>query len=197
MDGMEFQTKLEQKHLQGALKGLARGIEEKDGWVWVKNFLRHQKNDLLNPDNPAHRQIIGLVKDQVERFPSVKLLLPKGASKGLQSPIGKGKGKGSGKERGKEEAKNSPIQIRIGKLLGRRESTQWSKEELQALKEISEPSAEEWFQIEEFYSATNIGPDQDYRRTAILTLLRHWTGELDKARSYCFLNGIKFTPPAP
>lgn len=104
MDGMQFHTKLEAKHVEGALKGLSRGIEEKDGWVWVKNFLKHQKNDTLNEANPAHRQIIALVKDQVERFPAVKSFLPKGASKGLQSPIGKGIGKGKELVKEKEEA---------------------------------------------------------------------------------------------
>ena len=97
LDGMQFHTKIEQKHLEGACKALARGIEESQGWVFVKNFLRHQKNDSLNEANPAHRQIIGLIAEQLHRFPSVKSLLPKGASKGLPSPIGKGKGKGIGK----------------------------------------------------------------------------------------------------
>jgi hypothetical protein len=98
MAGMQFHTKLEDKHLQGALKGLARGIEGADGWVWVKNFLKHQKNDVLNELNPAHRQIISLIKDQILRFPKSNSSIPEGACKGLQSPIGIGIGKGIGKE---------------------------------------------------------------------------------------------------
>lgn len=92
--------------LEGALKGLVRGIEGASGWVWVKNFLRHQKNDVLNPDNPAHRQIIGLLEKQRNRFGHVAefafLTAKEGASKGHKSPIGKGTGKGERKSAEKE-----------------------------------------------------------------------------------------------
>jgi hypothetical protein len=196
LDGMAFHTKIEPHALEGALKGLARGLQGASGWYWVKNFLRHQKNDCLNPDNPAHRQIIALLLDQSERFPESKSLLPEGACKGLTSPIGIGKGKGRGKGNGtgqEADSKIHPFRSRIGKLLGRRESTQWSKDEIAALKAIATPSDEEWFQIEAFYAA-NIPKEDDFRRTDIIRLLKYWTGELDKARAYCFANQIKYTP---
>jgi hypothetical protein len=182
LDGMAFHTKVEASALQGALKGLERGIQGASGWYWVKNFLRHQKNDSLNPENPAHRQIIALLIEQAERFPASKVLLPKGASKGLLSPIGKGKGKGEGK--GQEK---TPLQIRVGKLLGRRESTNWSDKELDALRKIGEPTEEELAMIERFYSA-DLPSETDYRRTTMQILLNNWTGELDKARLYSLQN---------
>ena len=92
---MAFQTQLKTDHISGAIKGLTRGLLGADGWVWVKNFLRHQKNSELNPSNNAHRQIIELIKQQVERFSDIPefqdFLAP---YKGLISPIGTGKGKG-------------------------------------------------------------------------------------------------------
>jgi len=182
---MAFHTKVDASALQGALKGLERGIQKAFGWYWVKNFLRHQKNDCLNPENPAHRQIIALLLEQSERFPASKAFLPKGASKPLRSPIGKGKGKGEGNEHG-EEPQPSPLQVRIGKLLGRRESTAWSDKELDALKKIKEPTDEDWEQIERFYAADI--PKDDFRRTTIQVLLNNWTGELDKARIYSTQN---------
>lgn len=185
LDGMAFHTKVEASSLKGALKGLERGLQGASGWYWVKNFLRHQKNDSLNPENPAHRQIIALLLEQSERFPDSKIYLPKGASKGLLSPIGKGKGKGAGKGEG-ETREPSPLQIRIGKLLGRRESTVWSDKELDALKKIKEPTDEEWEQIEKFYAADI--PKDDFRRTTMQVLLNNWTGELDKARIYSMQN---------
>jgi hypothetical protein len=185
LDGMAFHTKVEASSLQGALKGLERGIQAASGWYWVKNFLRHQKNDSLNPENPAHRQIIALLLEQSDRFPSSKSFLPKGASKGLPSPIGKGKGKGTGHGEG-SASETSALQIRIGKLLGRRESTAWDEKELIALKKIKEPTEEEWDQIERFYAA-DIKKD-DYRRTTMQVLLNNWTGELDKARLYTLQN---------
>lgn len=186
LDGMAFHTKVEASALQGALKGLERGIQGAAGWYWVRNFLRHQKNDCLNPENPAHRQIIALLLEQSDRFPASKSFIPKGASKGLLSPIGKGKGKGQGSGQG-EGVEPSPMQIRIGKLLGRRESTAWSDKELDALKKIKDPTEEEWEQIERFYAA-DIPKDHDFRRTTIQVLLNNWTGELDKARIYSTQN---------
>ena len=191
MDGMEFQTKLEQKHLQGALKGLARGIEERDGWVWVKNFLKHQKNDVLNESNPAHRQIIGLIREQVPRFPSVKAILPKGASKGLQSPIGKGKGKVTVEEESDLELKidversekPDPDRITIGRFLGRRDSTKWSDEEIALLNDLKPIHPDDMALMAKFYGA-DIPSDKDHRRTTIERILKNWNGELDKARIF-------------
>lgn len=180
LDGMEFQTKLSRAHCEGALKGLERGIKEASGWVWVRTFLKHQKNDPLNSENPAHRQIIGLLRSQSERFPDSLLLLPKeGASKGLLSPIGKGKGNSNGKGRVKE---NTELMIRIGGWFDRRPDTLWSEKEAKALKDAA-PTDAEIEGMECFYQAS-IPKSEDYRRHDLLTLLNNWSGELDRARTY-------------
>lgn len=179
---LAFHTKLEPKHFEGAFKALERGLQGASSWVWVRNFLRHQKNDELNPANPAHRQIIALLKDQAERFPDSKSLLPKGATKGLPSPIGKGKGKGKGKV-----WEPTPLQIRISKLLNRRESTRWSAKEIAAFEEIDEPTEDEMELMEDFYNAI-IPEEKDFRRTKMETLLAHWNGEVDKARFFRLSN---------
>lgn len=86
-------TKMKEEHLEGALKGLSRGIIEADGWLWVRRFLRHQKNESLNGDNPAHKQIISLLSEQLERFGKVPgfsdFIAP---YQGLFRPIGVGIG---------------------------------------------------------------------------------------------------------
>lgn len=84
-----FQTGLSAEHLKGAWKGLERGIKGASGWVWVRRFLAHQKNEELNPSNPAHKQIIGLIREQLERFSIVPEFAEiAGACKGLVCPIG-------------------------------------------------------------------------------------------------------------
>ncbi len=75
----------------------------------------------------------------------------------------------------------SPLQVRIGKLLGRRESTTWSKKELAALKDVGIPHEDDLAMIEDFYGAI-IPKERDYRRTTLQTLLNNWNGEVDKAR---------------
>ena len=184
LSALAFHTKLEAKHSDGAFKALERGLQGASGWVWVRNFLRHQKNDDLNPANPAHRQIISLLREQSERFPESQIAISKGASKGLPSPIGKGKGKGKGNGK---EWEPTPLQIRVGKLLGRRESTKWNDKEIEALEALGDPAEEDMELLHEFYDAI-IEPDQDHRRTALLTLLNNWNGEVDKARAFRLAN---------
>jgi len=188
LSGLSFHTKLEERHFEGALKGLERGLQGASGWVWVKNFLRHQKNDQLNPANPAHRQIIALLKDQSQRFPESQNLLPEGACKGLESPIGKGKGKGKGKSSSKKEYfEPTMIESRIGQLMGRRPMTRWSADERASLESIGDIDDGDLSLMERFYSAV-IPKNEDFRRTALQTLLNNWNGELDKARLFCSTN---------
>lgn len=99
-DAICWHTKIEPKHLEGAWKGLDRGIKGASGWIWVRRFLHHQKNEPLNALNPAHKQIISLVVEQRERFKNCQEFQEfVGAYKGLLSPIGTGKGNGTGKKR--------------------------------------------------------------------------------------------------
>lgn len=102
---MAFDMGFTEPKIKGALKGLARGLIEVSGWVWVKNFLRVQKNDSLNPENNAHKQIINLIKDQIDRFKTNKkfptfLELNEGlfrGSLGPHNPSKRGPGIGTGK----------------------------------------------------------------------------------------------------
>lgn len=65
--------------------------------IWLKNFLFYQKNLPLNPDNNAHKQIIGFINSNLKIFEYDFNYL--GANEGLFSPIGKGNiiGKGNSK----------------------------------------------------------------------------------------------------
>ena len=92
----------DKKTIQGALKGLDRGLinsNEKD-CVYIRTFLRHQKNIPLNPEkNNSHRGILARFEmykykfnidiNNLEEFISQSL-------KGLGSPYGNGNGNGNG-----------------------------------------------------------------------------------------------------
>lgn len=101
-----FHLGIDEAQYQGALQGLTRGIKGASGWLWIRRFLRHQKNESLSLNNPAHKQIIRLVGEQVERFkgfPEFREFLD--PVKGLLRPIGTGTGTGKRKRESPEREK--------------------------------------------------------------------------------------------
>ncbi len=100
-----FFTGLDESSVQGALKGLQRAYKQVGSILWLKNFLKHQGNLPLNPQNPAHRGIIRDFTSHSEfKINCLKLTQSptKGPSKGLKRPISISKGIGNGKSKGKE-----------------------------------------------------------------------------------------------
>lgn len=82
-----FHLGIDEGQYKGALKGLESRLVAASGWLWLKNFLKHQRNMDLNPENKAHRGIIRLLHEQAERFGGIKEFKSiLGATKGLPSP---------------------------------------------------------------------------------------------------------------
>lgn len=95
-----FTTKMKEEHVTGAIKGLKRGLvaaDKREELFYVKNFLRHQRNLPLNPENNAHKQIIRLIEEKKISFKSNDSFF-----RGLLAPL-YSKGKGSSKGKGKVE----------------------------------------------------------------------------------------------
>lgn len=67
---MCFDLGLTESGLKGALKGLERGliIGDDKGIIYLRNFIKNQKNLPLNPRNKAHRGIIRRFEKYAERF---------------------------------------------------------------------------------------------------------------------------------
>jgi len=99
-----FYTGIKQGAFEGLYQSLKKSVEVRGRWVFVKNFVKHQKNLPLNPENKAHLSIIRSVVDKGNEFKdlyqdsfglsfdSIKEM--KGASKPLQRGTGIGKGIG-------------------------------------------------------------------------------------------------------
>ncbi len=113
--------------LDGALEGLMRGIviSANDDCVYIKNFLKHQKNLPLNENNNAHRGILKRFELYAHKFDiqDVESFIL-GASEGLLSPIGKGKGKDTSKKSTINRADKIKETIEQYKLW--REESEWS-----------------------------------------------------------------------
>lgn len=154
---------------------------------WIPSFVRHQViNNRERPSELPEPSEINICDASTTRQPRV-------------GHAGKAEGKGmeGNKEGNKKEdilsllpeeetpkpAPINPLQVRIGKLLGRRPTTKWSTEELKLLKGLGQIEESDLKLMEEFYAAA-IPKADDYRRTTIDRILKHWSGEVDKARLY-------------
>lgn len=107
---VSFHTGIDLDEINHLYEELKKSVIIRDRWVFVKNFIRHQKNLPLNPDNNCHKTIIYSLKSKSDWFSDVykelDMPLPRGcqgAAKGLPSPwlapakpLARGLGKGKG-----------------------------------------------------------------------------------------------------
>lgn len=63
-----YQTCMKEDHVTKAVTGLGAGCVEADGWIWVRGFLRMQRNENLSQKNKCYATISSLIKDQHNRF---------------------------------------------------------------------------------------------------------------------------------
>lgn len=189
-------TGMNEEQYQGALKGLTRGLVAADGWLWIRKFLKHQRNADLNPKNKAHSQIIRLLREQKLRFSKVlgfaEFIAP---YEGLVSPpVTYSNVESLKEEEEKEEKPKAPKRItplfpeeelqaardRIGSLFLRRSTTKWSEKENEALLKVMPISGEDIEIVRSYYEVERKKPDGIHRRD-ILTFLNNYSGELDRA----------------
>lgn len=77
--------------------------------------------------------------------------------------------------------KTAEFQARANRLLGRRPTTNWSRNEIKAAANCLDTTEEEWKLLEDYYA--HRGEKDYYCRTTMITLLNNWASEIDKARS--------------
>lgn len=77
----------------------------------------------------------------------------------------------------------TPLQLRLGKLFKRKETTRWDAKEEKAVKSLVSPLEDDLRLLEAYYGAS-IPKDQDYRRHDLVTLLNNFNGEVDRARKF-------------
>jgi hypothetical protein len=74
------------------------------------------------------------------------------------------------------------LKTRLGAIFKRRPTTLWGTEEIKAFAAlVIDP---EDLQVVEEYYKSEAKKEDSYCRTSLLTLLRHWSGEVDKARRW-------------
>jgi hypothetical protein len=72
---ISFDLGCKEEQVKGALKGLNKGVFLSDDGkcLLVKNFIKHQKNLPLNPENKAHIGILKRVSLYIQKFSNVTL----------------------------------------------------------------------------------------------------------------------------
>lgn len=94
-----FDLNVKESEIKGAIKGLDRGIivSDDEKCLLVKNFIRHQKNLPINPENKSHQGILKRVENYISKFSRLDLDYSNGYfSKGAIEPLGRGTGNNIG-----------------------------------------------------------------------------------------------------
>lgn len=126
-----YETGLSVGDVKGALKGLASRYDEPAGgvdwaseeitqYIWLKNFIKVQKNLPLNPANKSHIGIINRIHQHIDCFPHIFKALKEQTKKktpskpldrgtGIGRGIGKGIGKGTSQKGGVGENKTREV----------------------------------------------------------------------------------------
>jgi hypothetical protein len=70
-----FETGMSDVAIQGAFKELRRGYERNGRYIWLRNFLKHQANLPLQPNNNAHKGIMRKLKEHKDLSPIILAIL--------------------------------------------------------------------------------------------------------------------------
>ena len=89
--------------VNNTIKSLSKSVVYNNGYVWIKKYIKHQKNLPINTRNGAHKAIIKRIDEHIDRFPEVFETLPVSDSAIIKSELKGGGG-----------ASPAPIGIGIG-----------------------------------------------------------------------------------
>ena len=78
-----------------AINALSKSVVYNDGYIWIKKYIKHQKNLPINPRNGAHKAIIKSIYEHIDRFPEVFETLPVSDSAMIKSKLMGGGGGGA------------------------------------------------------------------------------------------------------
>lgn len=144
--------------IKGALIGLNKGIifSSDENCIYLKNFLKHQKNLPINENNKAHIGILRRFelyrhKFDIQDINSFIESPIEGASKGLQSPTGNGIGIDNGIKGGVGEKEKSSKEKEFDRF------NEWIDKNISAIRQIkNQITYKEYCRITERYNGEQI-----------------------------------------
>ena len=81
--------------VRGTIESLSKSVLYKDGYVWIKKYLKHQKNLPINLRNGAHKAIVKAIAEHIDRFPEIFEHLPISTSETIKDALVEGGGGGA------------------------------------------------------------------------------------------------------
>lgn len=147
---------------------------------WIPSFLKHQ---VIN--NRESESVLPDPDGNIEETPANTEESDASATREPREDHACSKeGKGREGKEGVVTRQLSPeleaFRLRVGAMVRRRPTTQWSTKEIKALKEVYDFNTpeEDLVALEARYQS-----DDKYLRRELMTLLNNWNGEIDKSRS--------------
>jgi hypothetical protein len=148
----------------------------------IPSFLKHQvinnrESESVLPDPEGNIEETPINTEEIDACPTR-------APRDDHAGQGEGKGKeGKGKEGVSQKALSPHLEafrLRVGAMIRRRPTTQWSTKEMKALKEVFDFNTPEsdLVLLEQRYQSND-----RFLRRELMTLLNNWNGEIDKSRS--------------
>jgi len=77
------------------INALSKSVVYNDGYIWIKKYIKHQKNLPINLKNGAHKAIVKSIDEHIDRFPEVFETLPVSDSAIIKSELKGGGGGGA------------------------------------------------------------------------------------------------------
>lgn len=128
---------------------------------------------LFPPDDRLIRSVLDLTR-QLESLGVIEIVVDEKTGAEFYRILKRGPGRRS-RFHAQETAR------RIGAIFGRRTSTPWGKDEIEAFK--ANAAFDELELVEAYYKSEAKKPD-NYCRRSLITFLRHYPGEVDRARRW-------------
>ena len=169
LDLAAFDTGILTTEIQNVFETISSRYIASENYVWLKNFLRHQRNYPLNPKNPCHSGIINRIKHHKELSDKVLQFLEddwkargyEGASKGLQRGY---EGASKGLQRGYEGASKglqSPLSNSNSNSNNNNNTETKTKTETETVSKAEiEVEREEFFSSRDDHDAAPLGDDE-------------------------------------
>ena len=78
-----------------AIESLSKSVVYNNGYIWIKKYIKHQKNLPINTRNGAHKAIIKSIDEHIDKFPEIFESLPVSDSVAIKSELIGGGGGGA------------------------------------------------------------------------------------------------------